>query len=294
MKLKERGYANCTTSWDDGHPHDMRVADLLTKYGLTGTFYIPIENSRPVMAAREIRWLGETFEVGAHTTHHVVLTEVPEAFAEDEVRESKKRLEDITGSPCEAFCFPKGRFRRSHLNMVRRAGFRCARTVELLSIRFPIHCAGIRLIQTTVQANPHHWTVYAKNCAKRLSLKGLANLVLHAHSRNWRGTARSMLEVVAQHGGVFHLWGHSWEIDDQQQWPQLESVLRGMRELQSIIPCVPNSRLASQCLRDSVGSTQSRGETTLPSTSEGQTGLQGPPLPKPQRADGRGKMRPDE
>ena len=31
-----------TTSWDDGHPLDLRVAELLAKYGLQGTFYVPM------------------------------------------------------------------------------------------------------------------------------------------------------------------------------------------------------------------------------------------------------------
>jgi SAM-dependent methyltransferase len=30
-----------TTSWDDGHPTDLRVAALLAKYGIAGTFYVP-------------------------------------------------------------------------------------------------------------------------------------------------------------------------------------------------------------------------------------------------------------
>ena len=30
--------AYITTSWDDGHPLDFRVAELLAKYGLPGTF----------------------------------------------------------------------------------------------------------------------------------------------------------------------------------------------------------------------------------------------------------------
>lgn len=31
-----------TTSWDDGHPLDLRVAELLSEYHLQGTFYVPI------------------------------------------------------------------------------------------------------------------------------------------------------------------------------------------------------------------------------------------------------------
>jgi peptidoglycan-N-acetylglucosamine deacetylase len=234
----------CTTSWDDGHPLDHRIAELLAKYGLTGTFYIPLENSRPVMTKYEIRRLGDTFEVGAHTVHHAILTDVSNTMAEEEICESKKRLEDVTGHTCEAFCFPKGRFRRGHLEMVRRAGFRCARTVELLSTRFPSHRAGISLVPTTVQSAPNTWRAYAKNCAKRFAAGNMVNFILYARSRHWTETAHSLLQAVARRGGVFHLWGHSWEIEASEQWRQLEEVLREMRGLQSSMPCVTNSKFA--------------------------------------------------
>lgn len=233
-----------TTSWDDGHPLDQHIAELLAKYDLTGTFYIPLENSRPVMAEAQIRQLSEAFEVGAHTIHHAVLTEVADGAAEREIRESKKRLEDITGRHCVAFCFPKGRFRCSHLAMVRRAGFRCARTVELLSTQFPSRRADICVLPTTVQARCQDWTVYVKNCAKRFATPNLVNFIFHARSRNWLATAQAMLHVVVRHGGVFHLWGHSWEIEEQQQWTQLEAILRELRELRAIAPCMSNSWLA--------------------------------------------------
>lgn len=219
------------------------MADLLAKYDLTGTFYVPMETGRPVMTPAQVRELSDAFEVGAHTIHHVVLTDVPEQTAESEIRESKQRLEEWTGRSCEVFCFPRGRFHRRHLAMVQRAGFRCARTVELLSTGFPRTAAGVYLIPTTVQACPHSWATYAKNSAKRLALKNLVSLAVHVRSTNWAGTAHSMLQMVAQSGGVFHLWGHSWEIEDQQQWPELESIFREMRALLPAIPCVPNSLL---------------------------------------------------
>ena len=67
-----------TTSWDDGHPSDLRVADLLEKHGLSGTFYVPSTNSegRPVMRSIEIAELGRRFEIGGHTQDHVSLTEM--------------------------------------------------------------------------------------------------------------------------------------------------------------------------------------------------------------------------
>jgi len=235
--------ASCTTSWDDGHPLDHRVAELLAKYDLTGTFYVPIQNAREVMTAQQIRELSGNFEIGAHTAHHVVLTEVSAEIAEGEINDSKRRLEDITGSVCEGFCFPRGRLHRGHLHMVRRSGFRYARTVELLSTRLPARRFGIYLIPTTVQVCPHRWTIYARNGAKRLALRSLRNLILHARSHDWPETARSMLRLVARQGGVFHLWGHSWEIEKQQQWAGLDSVLREMAELRSSLPCLTNASL---------------------------------------------------
>jgi peptidoglycan-N-acetylglucosamine deacetylase len=233
-----------TTSWDDGHPLDLRVAELLAKYGLTGTFYVPLNNSRPVLPARQIQQLAEAFEVGAHTVHHATLTEVSDTAAAAEIRESKQKLEEISERPCEAFCFPKGRFRRAHVEMVRGAGFRCARTVELLSTGFPEPVAGIDLIPATVQACTHTWTAYGKNCAKRLAFGNVVNFVLRARSRDWTEIAHSMLRVVVEHGGVFHLWGHSWEVDEQHLWPKLESILSQMSPLRFRMPPVTNSSLA--------------------------------------------------
>lgn len=242
-----------TTSWDDGHPLDQRIADLLAKYGLTGTFYIPVKNSRPVMNAKEIQRLSENFEVGAHTVNHVVLTEVSDKIAEHEIRESKKRLGDLTGTSVDCFCFPKGQFRRRHLDMVRRAGFRCARTVELLSTRFPVRRAGLFIVPTTVQTTLHHWTAYVRNCAKRLDSRNMANFILYGRGRNWTEIARSMVQVVGKCGGAFHLWGHSWEIEEQQQWLQLDSILRELRELRGTVPCacITNSGLITFACADS-------------------------------------------
>jgi peptidoglycan-N-acetylglucosamine deacetylase len=234
-----------TTSWDDGHPLDQRVAELLGKYNLSGTFYIPLENSRMVMTSSAIRDLAGRFEIGAHTVHHVDLTKVPSAIAETEIFQSKSRLEDLTGRSCEAFCFPKGHFRADHVRMVQRAGFRCARTVELLSIDFPRLVTGVHLMPTTVQARSHSFLAYGRNFVKRSGFRNLARFALHARTTNWVDISRRLLRLVAAQGGVFHLWGHSWEIDENQQWRQLEEVLDEMSKARRSQGCVSNSEVSA-------------------------------------------------
>ena len=56
-----------TTSWDDGHPLDLRVVDLLARYGIKGTFYVPLlYRSRPVMEkAQIIAILDRGMEIGS-------------------------------------------------------------------------------------------------------------------------------------------------------------------------------------------------------------------------------------
>ena len=38
--------------------------------------------------------------------------------------------------------------------------------------------------------------------------------------------AKRMFDRVARDGGVWHLWGHSWEVEQQGMWDQLEEVFR--------------------------------------------------------------------
>src|SRR3954466_12168588 len=127
-----------TTSWDDGHPLDLRIAGLLTKHDLQGTFYIPTKAPNETMSAAQVRDLSSLFEIGAHTINHVVLTRAdsPEQCRR-EIVDSKKWVEDVTGKACTMFCPPEGGFAHEHLTMVREAGYTAVRTVELLSLDFP-------------------------------------------------------------------------------------------------------------------------------------------------------------
>lgn len=69
-------------------------------------------------------------ELGAHTVNHPILTSVPSEVARTEIRQSRQRLEEITGRPVRCFAYPNGRpdadYDASHVAMVREAGFELA------------------------------------------------------------------------------------------------------------------------------------------------------------------------
>jgi peptidoglycan/xylan/chitin deacetylase (PgdA/CDA1 family) len=221
--------AYLTTSWDDGHPLDGKLAEMLARYDMPATFYIPCRWARPVLAPKAIRDLASRFEIGAHTISHPDLGRSTHARALSEIVDSKRYIEDITGVSCNVFAPPRGSFRRSHLAMVREAGYTGMRTVELMNIGHPVRDSGIAVLPTTLQVYRHRPSIYIRNAAKRMRPANLLTYLAHAHRRTLEGATESLIARIAGNGGVFHLWGHSWEIEERGLWPALETILASLR-----------------------------------------------------------------
>jgi peptidoglycan/xylan/chitin deacetylase (PgdA/CDA1 family) len=240
--------AYITTSWDDGNPLDLRVAELLIKHGLPGTFYVPMTADTGTMTVPQIRELGSAFEIGAHTIHHVVLTQTTKEGAWREIVDSKSWLEDTIGRACHMFCAPTGAFSQLHLEMIRRAGFNGLRTVELGSLDLPRRRNGLVLMPTTVQAYPHGLATFARNATKRMAFANLWRFVAHGRTTDWPELARRLLQRALDKGGVFHLWGHSWELSEADQWTRLDEVLQAMKDTGAKAWSLENGQIAQRFL----------------------------------------------
>jgi hypothetical protein len=245
-----------TTSWDDGHPLDFRVAELLKRYGLSGTFYIPLTAENETMTAAQLRELSRAFEIGSHTLHHHVLTSLTDQQAWREIADSKSWVENKTGLPCLMFCAPKGKYGNRHLEMIARAGYLGLRTVELTSLDFPRRQAGLLLMPTTVQAYPHGFVAFARNATNRAAFGNLWRYVVHGRSAEWPALAQSLLRQALTFGGVFHLWGHSWELQETGQWHRLEELLRFMSRFASQATPLTNGQISQRSLSSTGNSPQ--------------------------------------
>lgn len=239
-----------TTSWDDGNPLDLRVADLLARYGLAGTFYVPRRSEHGVMEAGQIRHLGAAFELGGHTIDHLALTELPDAEARRQITDCKVWIEDVAQRPCTMFCPPRGHFASRHLPMIRDAGFVGMRTVELLSIDMPHWHGGLAVLPTTVQAHSHGRIAYARNITRRLAARNAWFYFAAGGCRAWDKLAEGFAQLVVRSGGVFHLWGHSWEIHRHSQWAQLEELLGMLASLADTVAVVSNSQIVECAMQD--------------------------------------------
>ena len=238
--------AYITTSWDDGHPSDLRLVEMLARHGLTGTFYIPRAISTGVMQDSDIRMLSSNFEIGAHTLNHVFLADADDETARAEIAGSKTWVQDITSRECPMFCPPGGKYKSRHLKMFRDAGYTAIRTVEFLSLDLPRPRDGVLQMPTTLQAFPHPAVNYLKNLTKRGAASNFWLYARHGRSRNWITLARRLLARTLRVGGVFHLWGHSWELDQAGLWPCLEDVLKMLGEVRAQAPCLTNGQLCQQ------------------------------------------------
>jgi peptidoglycan/xylan/chitin deacetylase (PgdA/CDA1 family) len=218
-----------TTSWDDGHPMDLKLGELLQENGIAGTFFVPIKNieQRAVMTDEQKRKLGRTFEIGAHTVSHVDLTLLTREQQEKEIRGGKTLLEDITETEVVGFCYPRGRYNKVSLGIVAAAGYSYARTAK----NFCSAIGGSRFeVPTTIQFFPHCREVYLRNLVKygvsgdRLRISKAA-----ASARSLLDRVMRARDVCANAGGYFHIWGHSWELEEYDLWRDLDTAFRSLR-----------------------------------------------------------------
>jgi N-acetylglucosaminyldiphosphoundecaprenol N-acetyl-beta-D-mannosaminyltransferase len=218
-----------TISVDDGHPTDLRTVDLLQKYGLKATFYIPGANEeRIVMTPREIREIDQHFEVGSHTLNHLRLTPLSAQDSWQEILDGKKFSEDTVGHEVVSFCYPGGKFNRRVAAQVAKAGFLAGRTCMYFLNDFPEDplCWGI-----SAYANTYPAYVQVRHCLLEYNFAGAYNYLTTFKARTaWSSQFRCALDHVSREGGIAHLYFHSWEIDQNGEWDELEAVFKGIAQ----------------------------------------------------------------
>ncbi len=206
-------------SFDDGHITDLKLAKLLEKYGFTGTFYIPsmkMFNSQS-LEWNEVRRLYEKgHQIGGHTINHPMdLKMLNENELDFEIGENKTSIEYFTQvqdngllphdyKQVESFCYPRGRYNEIVIEAVKRAGFKEARTTKVLNTDLPDKPFEI---ETTLHLFPNRTEYEGKD------LMTVFN---------------EQLEIAEKKGdkGYFHIWGHSWEMNEHNLWETFETMLK--------------------------------------------------------------------
>jgi peptidoglycan-N-acetylglucosamine deacetylase len=237
-----------TTSWDDGEKYDLRLAEMLRARNIAATFYVPLTPylGRPSLSHADLRTLdAEGFEIGAHGLSHKHLWKLPAEELHTEIDPCKPTLEEILGCEIRMFCYPRGRYDRNVIRVLREAGYLGARTVKMLAT----DCAFDPFeMPTTVQVAPHRPSAYFRNVARAGDVHRLQVCLTHlAKLGDWFELSKKLFDSVIRDGGVWHLYGHSHEIEELGLWSGLGALLDHVCNRRDVM-YLPNWRVVSTSL----------------------------------------------
>lgn len=193
-----------TFSYDDGISQDIRLVEILNKYGMKCTFNLNsgIMNEKgsfkigevPVtrMAPEGLAELYKGHEIAVHTLTHPNLLELSDEEVRREISEDKKTLESLFGYEICGMAYPYGTFDDRVISIAQKCGIKFSRTVM--------------------------------DAADFTPQEKLMELRATCHHKNPR-VMEMLDEFLAYEGDVpamFCLWGHSYEFDVDNNWELIE------------------------------------------------------------------------
>ncbi len=207
MRFPEGRSKALTLSYDDGVKADLRLLEIMKKYGLKGTFNL---NSKSELFNCGC-WHGkmneeQTYnafvdcgqEIGLHGNRHIFLDKVPLPEAMNEMVQNRSYLEKKFNRIVRGMAYAYSGYNDDIVQMLRMLGVVYARTTES-SHSFDI---------------PKDWLRLKPTCHTREEeFSGLADTFFNnspeekpKHRESW----------------LFYLWGHSFEFDDRNNWYLIE------------------------------------------------------------------------
>lgn len=242
--MKKNTEKYITFSIDDGNKLDLKVLELLEKYNIKATFYIPKKFHLKTLTDKEIKLISQTQEIGGHTLNHVHLNTLSTDEQTKEILGSKKYLEVLIGRQALMFSYPNGDYNETSISMVKRAGFKGARTTNCCYFKIDdpfqmpvsLQIYPFPLLKKTSEYSYLFWIrhILDQHNEYKKFIKQY-NLGLNF---SWFQLAKSMLEYNRD---VFHIWGHSWEIEKFNMWKDLEKLFKYISDRN--IKCLINSEV---------------------------------------------------
>ena len=209
-----------SVSIDDGHPLDLKVAEILAKKNIPTTFYVPIKNStgKPTLNKNQIKNLSQNplFKIGGHTYNHFNLTKLPLEEAEKEIRKGKEELEDIIGKKVTTFAWPWGKYNGRLIEVAKKIGFLDCRSSRICN--FGISDKKNFLWHPNFHLYPHSRTTDLKSCIKNMDLYSLFMTLINLNKAHL-----DLIKSYVEKNDV-HIWLHSWEIEQFGLWHILEKL----------------------------------------------------------------------
>ena len=202
-----------TLSYDDGVEQDVRLIEILDKYGIKCTFNLnsgcwapegvvyPKGQIHRRMSKSQVAkvYANPNHEVAAHCLTHASLTELSPAEIAWEVLEDRRNLEEMFGGLIRGLAYPFGTFSDKVVDALKATGAAYARTVN----------------STNDCSIPGDWLRLHPTC--------------HHNAPNLMEMCdRFLADTVPFGSRLFYLWGHSYEFEADNNWQVIEDFCAKM------------------------------------------------------------------
>ena len=203
-----------TFSYDDGITQDIRLIEILNKYGLRATFNLNSQllgkdgqldrNGKIVthnkIAPEDVKYVYSGHEVAVHTLTHPNLVLQDDAEVIRQVEQDRLNLSELCGYEVVGMAYPCGGTNTNERvqELVRRnTGVQYARTI--------ISNGKFSRQENLLAFNP---TAYHINMDEMFDL------------------AKRFLEAEPTDTMIFYIWGHGYELDAYDIWDKFEEFCR--------------------------------------------------------------------
>ena len=202
-----------TLSFDDGVIQDIPLVALLNNYGMKGTFNISCGKfeqcqtieadgmvfEHKVISREQAAGLYSGHEIGNHTWSHIALGNMPSNVQMYEISNNQHMLETLVHSMIRGLAYPYGSYNKDTFEILRLSGCIYGRTtVDTKKFDLP--------------GDFYQWHPTCHFAAPELL--NLADIFLK-EERPWYMPWQ-----------VFHIWGHSYELDCLNLWGQFETFIQ--------------------------------------------------------------------
>lgn len=205
-----------TFSFDDGVTQDIKLIEIMNKYGLKGTFNLNSERFgrvgntyvakngvtvvRNIIEKEAVPDLYRGHEVAVHTLTHPNLTTVDGAEVIRQVEQDRLNLSELMGYEVVGMAYPGGGVNNDD------------RVAEIIK-----NNTGVKYARTTTSTGEFEPQNYLLRFNPTTSYGDFERV---------RELADEFFALPADTPKIFYIWGHSYEMDEENKWDKLEELLK--------------------------------------------------------------------
>ena len=202
-----------TFSFDDGVTQDIRLIEILNKYGLKGTFNLnsgllglpgKLERNggtinHTKIIASQVKSIYAGHEIAVHSLTHPTLTTLDDETVVRQVEEDRKALEELVGYPIVGMAYPNGPNDDRVASLIEKNTPICYSRTVTSTHSFEVQKENLLRYNPTVY--------YIEECLEELVDKFLAS--------------------EADEAQLLYIWGHSYEMDANYiSWEKFEEICK--------------------------------------------------------------------